>query len=83
MTNSNKKGIEVFAQKRGVEIGYNHAETFYILREIVDWFTNNRFRSIPVSCAMATTGKPRKNQCKILDHSFQVKCKDNFPGIHS
>ena len=36
MTNSNKKGIELFAQKRGVEIGYNHAETFYILREIVD-----------------------------------------------
>jgi hypothetical protein len=36
MTNSNKKGIEVFAQKRGVEVGYSHAKTFYILREIVD-----------------------------------------------
>ena len=44
---------------------------------------NTRFRSIPVSWAMATTGKPRKNQCKILAHSCRVKCKDNFLGFHS
>ena len=29
-------GIEVFPQKRGVEVGYCYAEAFYILREMID-----------------------------------------------
>ena len=37
---------------------------------------NTRFRSIPDSWVMATTGKPRKNQCKIL-----ARMKEDRPGL--
>lgn len=30
------EGLMVYAQKRGVEVGYHHAEAFFLLREIVD-----------------------------------------------
>lgn len=33
--------------------------------------------------AIAVTGKPLKNQCNVLDHSFLVKCSGSFPGFHS
>ena len=35
------------------------------------------------SCAIGPTGKPLKNQCNNLDHSFLIKYKSKLPVFHS